>query len=139
MVPAVAVSMPSRQPTDQLYQQPGKKRCVQSQACTERLHRTALDAQGHCAEAEQRGLPKNVRPGASNLRAKPTRGEIGGAKSLDLRRGAAQDLSTGSVFAPSPTPCTGGVVLGQADLTRRSVMSASVLLAAIARSGQAGG
>jgi hypothetical protein len=73
MMPAVAVPVPSRQPTDQLYQRPGKKRRVQSEARTKPLHRTALDAQGYCAEAEQGGLPDNVRPGADG----PPSGGVG--------------------------------------------------------------
>src|ERR1700731_685048 len=63
----------------------------------------------------------------------------GGGTGLDLRRGAAEALPTGSTFAPSPRPCTGGIVMGKADFSRRTVIVAPVLLAAIAGSGKAGG
>jgi hypothetical protein len=62
MVPDVAEPVPSRQLPDQLYQCPGDESCVQAEATTESLHRTALDSQGYCADAEQHCLPIDIRP-----------------------------------------------------------------------------
>src|SRR5258705_11243593 len=62
----------------------------------------------------------------------------GAATGLDLRDGAAQALPTGSVIAPTPRPRTGRFLMGEHELTRRSLMVAPVLLAALAGCGKAG-
>jgi hypothetical protein len=66
MVPDVAESMTCRQLPDQFHLRSGDESGDQSEHAIESLHRTALDAQRDCAEAEQDARRVDVRAGAQH-------------------------------------------------------------------------